>query len=395
MDLSYLKLKAKADRRLKAGHLWIFSNEVDTKTTPLTEFEPGQVVLVVNNQGKVLGSAYVNPASLICARLVSRDAEYILNKSLIVHYLNIALSLRQRLFDKPYYRLVHSEGDFLPGLVVDRFGDVLVVQLNTAGMERVKADVISALEQVLRPSCIIFRNDSSIRSLEGLPLYTEVALGEAPDSLQLEENDTRFEVLWQQGQKTGWFYDHRLNRARMAAYVKDNHVLDVFSYMGGWGLQAAKKGAAHVTCIDASAHAVQQVLHNAALNDVGDKVTAVKGDAFEQLKILRQEGRRFQVVVLDPPAFIKRKKDLKEGENAYRRLNQLAISLVEKGGILISASCSYHLPKERLLQLVQAAARHGDRACQLLEQGHQGPDHPIHPAILETEYLKAFICRLP
>lgn len=393
MELAPLILKKNEERRLRQGHVWVFSNEVDVARTPLTAFTPGQPVRIQGHDGRALGSAYVNPHSLICARLVSRDPAQPLERSLLVHRLNIALSLRQRLFPRPYYRLVHGESDGLPGLVVDRFDDVLVAQINTAGMELLKEELVTALQKVVKPRAILLRNDTPARALEGLESYVESALGEVPEAVAVEENGARFEAPLLSGQKTGWYYDHRDNRARMQRYVHGARVLDVFSYIGAWGMAAAVAGAERVTCVDASTRALDQVQRNAALNDAADRVETIEGDAFEALKGLRAERAQFDVVIVDPPAFIKRKKDAKEGIQAYRRLNQAALQLLGKDGILISASCSYHLQRDVFLDLLHQSARHLDRQLQILEQGHQGPDHPVHPAIAETDYLKCFIGR--
>jgi 23S rRNA (cytosine1962-C5)-methyltransferase len=389
-----LVLRKNEDHRLKAGHLWVFSNEVDTARTPLSDFRAGQQVRVASHSGELLGSAYVNPNSLICARLYSRDPGQKLDRSLLVHRLNIALSLRERIYSQPYYRLVHAESDSLPGLIVDRFGDLLVVQLNTAGIEAVRGEVIEALVKVLRPAAILLRNDSSARALEGLPSEVETVYGQLPEEGQIVENGARFNVPLLNGQKTGWFFDHRDNRARMQRYVRDARVLDVFSYVGGWGVQAALAGAKQVVCVDASGAALEQVGRNAALNGVEERVSGICEDAFEALRLMRQERERFDVVILDPPAFIKRKKDVTEGVQAYRRINQAAMQLLGKDGILVSASCSYHLRRDTLLSVMEKASRHLDRTLQILEQGHQGPDHPVHPAIPETDYLKCFIGRV-
>lgn len=394
MELAPLRLKKNEDRRLRAGHLWVFSNEVDVAQTPLTAFAAGQAVRIESHSGQTIGVGYTNPHSLICARLVGRGGAHPLDRSLLTHRLNVALSLRTRLFDAPYYRLVHGEGDLLPGLVVDRYSDVLVAQITTAGMEQLKDDIVAALEKVLRPRAILWRNDSSIRELEHLDRYVEPALGEVPDEVSLEENGVTFTAPLRAGQKTGWYYDHRLNRARMQRYVKDASVLDLFSYIGAWGIQAASAGARQVLCVDNSRPALEALGANAARNGVGERVETMAGDAFEVLKALREERRRFDVVILDPPAFIKRKKDLKEGVLAYRRLNQMAMQVLERDGLLISASCSHHLPREELRNQMLQAARHIDREMQVIEQGHQGPDHPIHPAIPETEYLKTFLARV-
>lgn len=392
MSLAPLILKKNEERRLRAGHLWVFSNEVDTARTPLKAFAPGDPVEIQAASGHVIGSGYVNPNSLIAARILSRDPQHPPGRSLLVHRLNIALALRERLYPKPYYRLAFGESDGLPGLVVDRYGDVLVAQITAAGMERMKADVVAALEKVIRPTAILFRNDVGVRELEGLPLYTETALGDVPDTVTVEEHGLRFEVPLGGGQKTGWFFDQHDNRGRLLRYVPGRRVLDVFSYVGAWGIQAAAHGAAAVSCVDSSAQALQWVQRNAALNGV--IVTPHEADAFDALKALREAGQKFDVVVLDPPAFVKRKKDLAAGREAYRRLNQLGMQLLDRDGLLVSCSCSHHMPGEDLLAAVQAAARHLGREAQLLEQGMQAPDHPVHPAIPETAYLKAFYLRV-
>ena len=394
MTLPSLRLKANADRRLRAGHLWVYSNEIDVAASPLSGFAAGDQAILEAAGGKPLGIVAMSPQNLICARLLSRDTTHLLDKSLLVHRIQVALSLRERLFDKPFYRLVFGDSDLLPGLVVDRFGDILVVQLASATMERHKDEVIAALIQVLKPSGILFKNDSAARDAEGLERYVSTVFGQVPEWVALEENGVKFEAPVLQGQKTGWFYDHRMNRARLAPYVKGKRVLDLFSYIGGWGVQAAAFGASEVMCVDASTFALDGVERNAALNGVADKMACVEGDAFEALKELKAAEERFDVVITDPPAFIKRKKDMKNGEAAYRRLNEAAMRLLSKDGILVSASCSMHLPEDDLQNILLGSARHLDRNIQLLERGGQGPDHPIHPAITETRYIKSLTCRL-
>lgn len=394
MSLPVLKLKPHEDRRLREGHLWIYSNEVDVAATPLKNFSAGEQVRVEDSKGKPLGIATVNPNTLICGRLVSRDEKYPLNKSLLVHRLQVALSLREMIYPEPYYRLVYGDSDFLPGLVVDRFGDICVVQIATAGMEQVKADIVDALEKVLAPAGILFRNDGKMREVEGLPSYVEVAAGTVPDDVPLVENGVKFLAPVWEGQKTGWFYDHRESRAALAKFVKGKRVLDVFSYVGGWGVQAAAFGATEVTCVDTSAFALEKVAGNARLNGVEDKVKTLQGDAFDILASLKQSGEKFDVVVLDPPAFITRRKDHKNGLGAYRRANELAMRLLNKDGLLVSGSCSLHLAREELVDVIRASARHLDRNAQIIHHGHQGGDHPIHPSIPETEYLKAVFARI-
>ena len=389
-----LRLRKHEDRRLRAGHLWVYSNEVAVAATPLTGFQPGEAVTIEAHNGKPLGAGYVNPHSLICARLVSRDPAHPLSLSLLTHRLKVALSLRERICDTPCYRLVYGEADGLPGLVVDRYGEVCVAQITTAGMERLKDAILAALHKVIRPAAVVWRNDSPVRQLEGLPAYVESAGGEAPETVTVEENGARFQAPLLTGQKTGWFFDQRDNRQRSLKYLRGQRVLDLFSYVGAWGLQAAVQGAREVVCVDASAKALEYVRQNAVLNGVAERVTIRQGDAFAAIKTLRGDRERFGVVILDPPAFIKRRKDLKEGLQAYRRLNEMAMQLLEKDGLLITCSCSPHLSRDQLTQILLQAARHLDRSLQILEHGHQAPDHPIHPAIPETDYLKALFVRV-
>jgi len=392
-ELPILRLKRNEDRRLSAGHLWVFSNEVNTAETPLTAFKPGDLCRVMSQRDKFMGYAYVNPRALICARILGRDVQHPPgDKSLIVHRLQVALSLRERVYAQPFYRLVYGESDQLPGLVLDRYGDVIVGQIATAGMEAMKEQVVAAVKQVLKPQAMLWKNDSGARELEGLESYVETAFGEVPAVLQLQEGGVNFTVPMQEGQKTGWFYDQAFNRQSLLKYVKGVKVLDVFSYLGAWGLTAAKAGASEVTCVDSSAKALDYVQQSAQAN--GLKVDVLKGDAFDVLEKLHQEKRKFDVVIIDPPAFIKRKKDIPKGEAAYKRLNQLAMQLVERDGLLVSCSCSYHLHGDALIDAIQRAARHLNKHAQIIEVGGQAPDHPIHPGIEETRYLKAFIARV-
>jgi 23S rRNA (cytosine1962-C5)-methyltransferase len=392
-DYPLLILRRGEERRLRGGHLWVFSNEVDVARTPLTAFQPGDPVMIVDHAGKPLGTGYAHPNTLICARLVDR-AGHALDRSLIVHRLKIALSLRQRLYSEPYYRLVFGESDGLPGLTVDRFGAVVVAQATTAGMERLRDEITDALIKVLSPDVLVWKNDSSARVMEGLPESVQVVHGALPDRVVAREGGVEFACDLMEGQKTGWFYDQRGNRDRLQPYVAGAKVLDVFSYLGGWGLRSAAFGASTVDCVDVSARAVAGIRANVALNGFGDRVVAHAADAFDFLKAARAEKRKWDVVILDPPAFVKRKKDFKEGALAYRRLAEAGMQVLERDGILISCSCSHHMPRAALLDGMQQGARHLDRFMQVLEPLSQAPDHPVHPAIPETEYLKGYIARV-
>lgn len=389
-----LRLKKNEERRIKGGHNWVFSNEVDVQHHPLSQFQPGQLVTLEDSRGQALGVGYINPHTLICARLLTRNPRAQISQKFFQDRLQQALSLRERLFSDPYYRWVYGDSDGLPGLVIDRYGNTVVIQASTAGMECLLDDIVAAIESCVDADLIILRNDSGSRDLEQLPKYCRVAKGEAADSLTILENAAEYSAPLLEGQKTGWFFDHRFNRAALRRYVKDQRVLDLFSYVGGWGIQAALAGAKSVTCADVSAKALNFATENARRNGVEKVFSIVEADAFELLKGLRAERERFDVVVLDPPAFIQKKKDLKNGETAYRRLNQAAMQVLSKEGILVSASCSSYLSGDTLTDIIRQSSRHIDRQAQILETGHQGPDHPVHPSIAETRYLKALFCRV-
>ena len=393
-ELPGLFLKRGEDARLRQGHAWVFSNEVDVKRSPLGEFAPGEQVAIVDASERVLGLGYVNPNALICARMVERGARHPLDKSLIVHRLHVALALRESMYDTPHYRLVFGESDGLPGLVIDRYGDVFVGQIGTLGMEHMKRQVVEAVAKVFKPRAFLWKNSGSVRKLESLPEYDECAIGDWPEFLEVIEGGVVFRIDPRDSQKTGWFYDQRDNRDRLPKLVKGRRVLDLFSYGGGWGLRAAAAGASEVICVDASAAALAIVNRAARDNGLDGRVKTVQGDAIDVLKELRQQRDRFDVVVVDPPAFIKRKKDFAEGRIAYRRINEMAMQLLARDGLLIACSCSHHLPRTVLLDAINQGARHLDRSVQVLMSLQQSACHPVHPAIAETDYLKGYVCRV-
>jgi 23S rRNA (cytosine1962-C5)-methyltransferase len=390
-QLPALRLKRNEDRRLHAGHLWIFSNEVDTGQTPLPKFKAGELVRVLAHNDRALGLAYVNPQSLIAARML--ETWKIPDTAWLAARMRTAMTLRDRLYAKPYYRLVYGESDGLPGLVVDRYGSSCVAQIGTAGMERLKPQIQEALMQVVKCDALLFKNDSAAREMEGLPSYVEAAKGSFDAPALVVEDELEFQAPLLEGQKTGWFFDQAANRRALSKYVAAGaRVLDVFSYVGAWGIRAAHHGAREVTCVDSSAAALDLAAANALRNRV--KLATRKGDAFDVLEEFAKQGARFDVVIVDPPAFAKRKKDLPKALAAYKRLNQLAIQVLAPEGILVSCSCSSHVSAEELQDAIAKAARGADKHLQILEMGGQAPDHPVHPAIPETRYLKAYFCRI-
>jgi 23S rRNA (cytosine1962-C5)-methyltransferase len=390
-QLPVLRLKRNEDRRLHAGHLWIFSNEVDTSQTALPKFKAGELVRVLAHNDRALGLAYVNPKSLIAARML--ETWKIPDTAWLAARIRAAMTLRDRLYPKPYYRLVYGESDGLPGLVVDRYGTTCVAQIGTAGMEQLKPQIQEALSHVLKYEALLFKNDSAAREMEGLPAYVEAVKGSFDEPALVIEDGLEFEAPLAEGQKTGWFFDQAANRRALSKYLpRGGRVLDVFSYVGAWGVRAAHLGAREVTCVDSSAAALDLAAANAQRNRV--KLVTRKGDAFDVLEEFAKEGARFDVVIVDPPAFAKRKKDLPKALAAYKRLNQLAIQVLAAEGILVSCSCSFHVSPEELQDAIAKAARGAGKHVQILEMGGQAPDHPVHPAIPETRYLKAYFCRV-
>jgi len=391
--LPVLRLRRGEERRLGGGHLWVFSNEIDTERTPLSAFTPGALAQLRTFKDAFAGFVCVNPHALICARILSRDAAQPVTEALLEQRLRAALALRTRHCPGDYYRWVFGEADLLPGLVLDRYGEFIVGQIATAGMEALRAPVAAAVRSVLDPAGLLWKNDSAARELEQLPRTLEMAFGDMPEELTVEELGLSYRVPLAAAQKSGWFFDQTGNRARLPRYVAAGaRVLDVCCYAGAWSLAALRCGAGSALAVDSSAAALAAALANAQRNAL--TLATLRADAFEALRQLAGQGARFDLVILDPPAFIKRKKDIAQGQAAYRKLNQLALALLADEGVLVSCSCSYHLAPEALLSAIQGAARHSGRLVQVLESGGQSPDHPVHPAIPETRYLKAFFCRV-
>lgn len=385
-----LYLKKGEERRLRTGHPWVYGNEFDVGRARLRGLPPGEPVELRDHRGEPIASAYVNPHSLIAARIVSREPGVRLEPDLLAERIAAAEALRQREFEAPYYRAVFGESDALPGLVVDRYGDVAVVQITTAGMERVKDDVVALLRSRFDFRTVVLRNDTPARALEGLDASTEVVGEPIGDTITVEEGGGVFEAAPLAGQKTGWYFDHRSNRERIASRVAGKRVLDLYSYTGAWGIRCALGGASEVRCIDSSANAIEIATRNAARNGVADRVRVERSDAVRALKALRAAGERFDVVVLDPPAFIRRRKDRTRGFEAYRRANGLAIQLLAPGGWLVSASCSAHLERAKHLEIIARVSHPFGLHPRVVAEGGQDRDHPVHPALPETGYLRAF-----
>jgi 23S rRNA (cytosine1962-C5)-methyltransferase len=392
-DRPLIRLLPGRDRRVKGGHPWAFSNEI-AMTAEAKALPPGAVVRLEGDDGVRHGAWHFNPHSLIAARRLDPDPAAPCDEAWFRARLADALALRDRLFGAPHYRLVHAEADGLPGLVIDRYGDVLALQANTAGMEAATPMIVAALSSLLAPRGIVARNDAGVRKLEGLEEGVALLAGDAAGAV-VEENGRRFPVDLLGGQKTGWFFDQREHRARVARLAQGATVLDAFCHTGGFGIGCAVAGAASVTLLDRSEHALATARQAAEMNGVADRVAARRGEAMEALERMVGEGRRFGIVIADPPAFAKTRKDQPAALRAYGKLARIAASLVERGGFLFIASCSHHVAPGEFADAVAWGVHRARREARILHMGGAGPDHPLHPMLPESQYLKGMLLHLP
>lgn len=380
-------------KRVEQGHPWVYSNEIQMSAAAKA-LPPGSVVRLAAASGKLLGVATFNPHALIAARLLDRDPARIVDRALIAARLEAAVALRQRLYAEPFYRAVHAEADRLPGLVVDRFGDVVVVQLNTAGMARLEGEVIAALETVFAPRVVALRNDGAGRRLEGLPEEIRLATGALDGPVELVENGTRFFADPLGGQKTGWFYDQRENRRAVARLARDCRLLDAYCFAGGFALAAARAGAREVVAIDRSEGALALAGRAAVANGVDERCEFRRAEAFAELERRAAARERFDIVVADPPAFVKSKKDLGAGLRGYRKLARLAAAVVAPRGLLFIASCSHNVGVPEFAEAVRRGVAEAGRDGRILQSAGAAPDHPVHPFLPESAYLKSQLLAL-
>jgi 23S rRNA (cytosine1962-C5)-methyltransferase len=380
-------------KRAASGHPWVYSNEIAMDETARV-LPAGALVTLKTAEGKNLGVATFNPHPLVSARILDREPARIIDEKFLAKRLRRALALRERLYREPYYRLVHADADGLPGLVIDRYGGVLACQLNTAGMARLEPALLAALDAVLAPEAVVFRNDSSARAVEGLGTEIRVARGVLPERVEVVENGARFRVDLAGGQKTGWFFDQRENRAFMARLAEGARVLDLYSFGGGFGIAAALAGANEVLAIDRSEASLALAAESAALNGVADRCRFQRDEVFAALEKLVEEKQRFDVVIADPPAFIKSKKDVASGLRGYRKLARLAAQATQPGGFLFIASCSHNAPLEEFADAVRRGVADAGRSGRILLTSGAAPDHPVHPFLPESAYLKAQVYAL-
>lgn len=385
-----VKMAKGRSKRLRQGHPWVFSNEIqmDTEAKALA---PGTLVRLVDAGGEQLGQASFNPHSLIAGRVLSHRPDATVNTAFFANRLQRALALRNAIYETPYYRLIHAEADGLPGLIVDRFDDVLVCQLNSAGMETLRKSLIAALQQVFTPRAIVLRRDSGSRSLEGLSEEEAEIVGQADDTAVVEAG-LRLPIDALGGQKTGWFFDQRDNRDFIARLSAGRRVLDCYCHTGGFALRAAQAGATAATGVDSAGAALELATAGAAANDLAQVCTFEKADVFDYLG----EAKRgtFDLVIADPPAFAKLRKHVKPSLKAYRKLGRLAGRVVAANGFLAVGCCSHHVPPAEFIEAISHGVRDAGKTGRIIRFSGAGPDHPVHPALPESAYLKFLVFAL-
>ena len=394
-DAPPLRLLPGRDRRVRAGHPWAFSNEI-AMTPAAKALLPGGPVRLEGDDGARYGIWHFNPHSLIAARRLSRDPSALIDTAWLRERLAGALALRERLYAAPFYRLVHAEADGLPGLVIDRYGDALAVQANTAGMELLAPALLEALRSLLAPRLVVARNDAAVRGLEGLAQEVRPLFGDAAtEPVRAEEGGLGFTVDLLGGQKTGWFFDQRENRDRVARLAAGAAVLDAFCHTGGFGLRCAASGASRVVLLDRSIHALDLAARTAAENGLAARTETRRAEALDELERMGAAGgERFDIVVADPPAFAKSRRDQPVALKGYAKLARLAAALVAPGGFLFLASCSHHIAPGDFAEAAVWGVGRARREGRILFQGGAGPDHPVHPLLPESAYLKAMLFQL-
>ena len=383
-----IQLKPGKEKRVYTLHPWIFKSDIDKE---LNGSIAGDIVDIISSKGKFLARGYYNPNSQIALRIMTYNEEEAVDRDLVFRRIHEAVEYRRTFADLKSCRLVFAESDRLPALIVDAFDDVLVLQCLALGMERFKKDIVDALVEEMHPRGIWERNDVPVRKLEGLEMCTGLLYGEVPDRVQMCENGVRFWVDVKEGQKTGFFLDQKENRAAIAPFVKDQKVLDCFTHTGSFALHAGHYGAAEVTGVDISEFACECAAENAALNHLEDRVHFVAANAFDLLSEQSRKGEKYDVIILDPPAFTKSRNAVDSALRGYKEINLRAMKMIRDGGYLITCSCSQHVLPEMFRTMVLDAAKDAKVLLRQVEFRTQGKDHPILPYARETEYLKCGI----
>jgi 23S rRNA (cytosine1962-C5)-methyltransferase len=388
-----VKFRPGAHKRLKSGHPWVYSNEIEMDA-PTKALPAGSVVTLTDAGGALLGTAHFNARTLIAARLLSLQPDAAFDQTFIASRLQNALALRQRLFDRPYYRLIHAEADGLPGLIVDRFDETCVIQPNAAGMDAACVSIVAALKDVVGAKNVVIRGDNSARVLEGLEEKVELLTGKIDGPVSLEENGVTFFADLISGQKTGWFFDQRDNHAFMASLAKNASVLDLYTHTGGFALPAARAGARKVLGVDRSAPALELAAKGAEANGISATCAFERAEVFPFLEAASSRAARWDVVIADPPPFVKSRKDLKAGMQGYRKMARLCAGITAPGGFLFAASCSHNAPIDEFTAAIARGVEDAGRSGRIIRSAGAGPDHPVHPLLPESAYLKAVVLQL-
>lgn len=393
-ELPTIRLKPKANARaIRHGSPWVFDNElvIDRRTKTLT---PGAIARLEDAERNFLALVGVNPNSRIFARVLDREPEVSFDEAWFTARLAPALKHRETLYDEPFYRLIHAESDGLPGVIVDRFGDTLVIQPNAAWADALIEPLVAALKSVTGAKNVVMNGTGRARGLEGLDEKIEVIEGAVEGLIPVSMNGATYMADLMGGQKTGLFFDQRANHAYAQQLVQGKRVLDVFSHVGGFGLAALAAGAESVTCVDSSAAALDLAEQGAKAMGVSDKFSTRKGDAFDTMAALLAEGEKFDVVICDPPAFAPSKPALEKGLRAYERVAKMAAALVDDGGYLGLCSCSHAADLEKFRNSCNRGIGRATRSAQLIHTGFAGSDHPLMPQLAESGYLKGLFYRM-
>ncbi len=388
-------LKKGKEKAAMLHHPWIFSGAIDKiKGKPLN----GEIVKVCSATAEFLAYAYYNDQSRVALRLMEWDESKTIDKEWYQEKLRNAIASRKHLLnaDTNTCRLVFSEADFLPGLIVDQYADFLSLQILSAGMENAKEEIIELLKEELNPRGIFDKSDAGARKHENLEATQGLLWGETPpEFIEVRENGIAYHINIADGQKSGFYCDQRDNREILAAYSKDKNVLDCFCYSGGFTLNSLKHGAAHVTSVDSSALAIETLAHNLELNGFDPaQQLSIQSDVNKQLRVFKEEGKKFDIVVLDPPKYAPSRSALDRAARAYKDLNRLGMLLLEKGGILATYSCSGAVDMETFKQIIAWAALDAGKEVQIIKQFHQPEDHPVRVSFPEGEYLKGLLLRV-
>ncbi len=388
--MAAIKLKKGEEKRIQTGHPWVFDNEVDTITGT---YEPADIVDVFDFKDRFLGRGYINPRSKILVRLLTREQEEINREFFRKKILN-AWEYRKKLTDINSCRVIFGEADFLPALIVDKFGDYLSIQTLSLGIEKYKDMIVELLEEIIQPKGIYERNDVQIRELEGLEQKKGFLRGPFDTTVEIMENEIKMLVDIENGQKTGYFLDQKENRAALKPLVNGGRVLDTFTHTGGFALHAAYYGASEVTAVDISEHAIEYVMRNAELNNLQHKIKGVVGNVFDVLKEYQVNNEKFDVVILDPPAFCKSKSAVAGAYRGYKEINLRGMKILKPGGFLVTCSCSHYMYSDMFMKMLQEAAKDAKRMLRQVEFRTQSKDHPILLGSNESLYLKCAIMQV-